>query len=75
MAEIPLADFLEAYANRKAGKTLSGDIVKEIRKCSGRAEVRAILAQKPTPASKPKVKSSEKNGKKQESKSDKKIKE
>lgn len=75
MAEIPLADFLEAYANRKAGKTLSGNVLKEIRKCSSRIEVRAILAQKPTTASKPKVKSSEKNGKKQESKSNKKIEE
>jgi len=73
MAQIPLADFNEAYARRKAGKKqLSDDAIESIRACDTRAEVLAILAglpQKKAPRS-PKtaakrVKKVEKNGEEQ----------
>jgi len=47
MAEIPLADFYEAYAQRKSSSELSKDTLKAVRACSSRAEVRAILAEVP----------------------------
>jgi len=48
MAEIPIADFNEAYARRKAGsKRLSKEVIEAVRACSSRAEVRDILANPP----------------------------